>query len=254
MMTDNNHPMDLLAPYALHAMPDGDESASVERHLKECPRCRQELDAMRDVAAALGNVSAPAPEQLWLRISSRLGQPGLTEVPLEASRDAYEPRVRPRSHRRRQVRAMASLCTIAALAIGLMVVALVRSNDRNDALQRALGDPGRAAVTAALIAPGHRIVELTGPTGSHEAELVLLPSGQGYLVNSEMPRAPSGHGYELWAFVAGRPIPVALMGASPKESAFTMASSPRPSAIAITLEQSSGSLQPTSAPLASASV
>ena len=36
------------------------------------PRCRAELDGLREVAAAIGNTVEPLPEGLWSNIASRL--------------------------------------------------------------------------------------------------------------------------------------------------------------------------------------
>ena len=44
----------------------------IEAHLADCPRCRAELDAHREVAAALGNSVEPLPEGLWSSIASAL--------------------------------------------------------------------------------------------------------------------------------------------------------------------------------------
>ena len=45
---------ELLGAFALDAV-DGEEYEQIEAHLSECPRCRAEVDAHREVAAALGN-------------------------------------------------------------------------------------------------------------------------------------------------------------------------------------------------------
>ena len=45
---------ELLGAYALDAV-DGDEFTELEEHLEMCPRCRAELDGLREVAAAMGN-------------------------------------------------------------------------------------------------------------------------------------------------------------------------------------------------------
>ena len=57
--------------FALDAL-DDDEHEMIEAHLAECPRCRAELDAHREVAAALGNSVEPLPEGLWSSIASAL--------------------------------------------------------------------------------------------------------------------------------------------------------------------------------------
>ena len=45
---------ELLAALALDAVPDA-ERVELEQHVEQCPECRSELDAMREVAAMMGN-------------------------------------------------------------------------------------------------------------------------------------------------------------------------------------------------------
>ena len=49
---------ELLGAYALDAV-DGAERSDLEEHLATCPRCRAELDGLREAAAALGNSVEP---------------------------------------------------------------------------------------------------------------------------------------------------------------------------------------------------
>ena len=149
---------------------------------------------------------------------------------------------------------MAAVCAAAAVTIAVLSVNLVSSNDEVSGLQAALRDPGRAAVAAALAAPGHRVVALRGGGGATLADVILLPSGGGYLVHNRMAPAPPGSAYELWALVKGVPLPVGLFGAAPGNATFTIASSPRPTALMVTVEPASGSLRPTTRPLGEASV
>jgi hypothetical protein len=65
---------ELIGAYALDAV-DADEREAVERHLPECPRCRNELAGHLEVAALLGNTGAPAPDGVWARIASSLEEP-----------------------------------------------------------------------------------------------------------------------------------------------------------------------------------
>ena len=51
---------ELLGAYALDAV-SPDEAAEIEEHLAECPRCRAEVSAHREVAGVLGNLSGTAP-------------------------------------------------------------------------------------------------------------------------------------------------------------------------------------------------
>ena len=70
------------------------EHAQIEEHLLSCPRCRADLDALREVSTALGNSVEPLPEDLWDRIASRLRArpdevpPALPKVP--AGKNAYK--------------------------------------------------------------------------------------------------------------------------------------------------------------------
>ena len=79
--------------------------------------------------------------------------------------------------------------TIGAIAVAAASVAvvlgigLVRADDKVSNLQAA-----SPAVTAALHAPGHHLVVLASTTSeSEQAKVVVLPSGQGYLVSSTLP-------------------------------------------------------------------
>ena len=67
-MMSHQQAAELLAVFALDAV-DDDEHELIEAHLAECPRCRAELDAHREVAAALGNSVEPLPEGLWSSIA-----------------------------------------------------------------------------------------------------------------------------------------------------------------------------------------
>ncbi len=96
---------ELLGAYALDAV-DGEELAELEAHLAGCPRCRAELDSLREVAAAMGNSVAPLPEGLWSSIASRLperhdedGEPPADAAARTRGAVAVPP-ARPRSHPR----------------------------------------------------------------------------------------------------------------------------------------------------------
>lgn len=62
---------DLLGAYALDAV-DADEAEAVEVHLRECPRCRAEVEEHRETAAMLAHVGTAAPAGVWDRIAEQL--------------------------------------------------------------------------------------------------------------------------------------------------------------------------------------
>ena len=248
---------ELLAAYALDAV-DGRECTELEEHLEVCPRCRAELDHLWEVAAAMGNSVEPVPEGLWSTIASRLPAREQDEEPppmptLVAERRS--PSRAPSGGRRRRT----AVTTVAALAVAAAAVAVVlgislaRADNRVSDLQAAAAKPD-ATVTAALHAPGHRLVDLD--TGSHTelAQVVVVPSGQGYLVSSQLPPLGAGRTYQLWAIEGTQPISLGLLGEAPRQAAFTMAGSTRPSHLSITAEPSGGSVSPTGPIIATGTV
>ena len=62
---------EFLGAYALDAV-DGEELHELEAHVDTCPRCRAELDTLREVAGAIGQSVEPLPEGLWSNIVSQL--------------------------------------------------------------------------------------------------------------------------------------------------------------------------------------
>ena len=89
---------ELLAALSLDAV-DGDERRELLAHVEECPRCQGELDALREVAGALGNSVEALPDQLWSAISGRLYETRDAPPPLAVL--AVAPRDEARRPRRR---------------------------------------------------------------------------------------------------------------------------------------------------------
>jgi anti-sigma-K factor RskA len=243
---------DLLGAYALDAV-DGEEFTELEAHLETCPRCRAELDSLRDVAAAMGNSVEPPPEGLWSQIAVRLPElqgdrepPPMPRLVGEGDSPFRSPAPQVGSTPRRRI----TFTTVGAIAVAAAAVAivlgigLVRADNKVSNLQSAQAAPS-AAVTAALTAPGHQVITLDAGTHRQQAQVVVLPSGQGYLVSSTLPALHRGRTYQLWAIEGNQPISLGLLGGSPTHAAFTMAGSTRPSRLSITAEPPGGSVSPT---------
>ncbi len=249
---------ELLAAYALDAV-DGREFTELEEHLEVCPRCRAELDGLWEVAAAMGNSVEPMPEGLWSTIASRLPVRAQDEEPppmpqlVPERRSPFRTAPDGRRRLRRTAVTTAAAVAVAAAAVAVVLgISLVRADNRVSNLQAAARSG--ATVTAALRAPGHRLVDLD--TGSHTelAQVVVAPSGQGYLVSSELPPLGAGRTYQLWAIEGNQPISLGLLGGAPRRAAFTMAGSTRPSRLSITAEPSGGSVLPTGPIIATGTV
>src|ERR1700683_4084719 len=118
---------ELLGAYALHAV-DADEVTAVEEHLDTCPRCRAELDGLREVAGALGTSVEEPPDGLWSGIVSRLPErhESTEQVPPMPQLGAPEPSpFRVPATTSRRTRSRATVATIAALAVAAAAVAVV---------------------------------------------------------------------------------------------------------------------------------
>jgi anti-sigma-K factor RskA len=253
---------ELLAVFALDAV-DSDEQELIEAHLAECPRCRAELDAHRDVAAALGNSVGQLPEGLWSSIASRLPPRPAEEPPpmptLVREGSAHEertatrfhtPRTAPRRTSRGRLLSVASLAVAAAAVAAVLGVNLVHANNQISSLHNA----SPASAVAALKVPGHKVVDVESARHVELAQFVLVPSGQGYLVTSKLPTLSSAKTYQLWGVINGRAISLGLLGQDPHGAAFTLGGSSHPSKLGITVEPAGGSVVPTGSMLAAGTV
>ncbi len=244
---------ELLAPLALDAL-DEDVRANVEAHVETCPECQAELDGLREVASALGTSLETPPEDLWDKIAGRLYEGERGEVPELPPLLTEYATTEGRRHRQpiRRVRVVVS-ATLLAAAAAIVALALNLSSEsgRVANLQSALG---AGVVHQALVTPGHRLVDLSGSDNKVLATFVVLRDGTGYLVSSKMPELPSNETYQLWGVVAGKAVSIGVMGSHPREVAFTLASSPAPSALAVTVEPATGATTPTSPMVATGEV
>jgi hypothetical protein len=258
MMT-HDEVSDLLASFALDAV-EGEEQEQIIEHLNECPRCRAEIDAHREVAAALGNSVEPLPEGLWSSIASRLPErrdeepPPMPRLSRVGTDDAPAPsRVRRRHMSRGPLATIGAIAVAAAAVAAVLGINLVRADNQVTALQTSAEGAAPAAVAAALELPGHKVVNLDDSKQKQVAQFVLVPNGRGYLVSSELPVLAKQHTYQLWGIVDGQPISLGLLGRSPYLATFTMAGT-SPAKLSITVEPSRSSVVPSNPIVATGTV
>lgn len=252
---------DLLAAFALDAV-ETHERDLIDQHLANCPRCRAELDAHRDVAAALGNSVEQLPMGLWTTISMHLPERHDEDSPPmpRLLRDGPDGVVPQRKSPRRlhpsrgRMAAVASFVVAAAAVTAVLAAGLVNADNQVAHLQGAIGETAHTAVIAALDTPGHRVVDLTSAQRVELAQFVVLPDGRGYLVHSTLPALGAHDTYQLWGVVGGQPISLGLMGRSPNQVTFTLAGAARASKLGITVEPSGGAVVPSSQMVASGPV
>ena len=247
---------DLLGAYALDAV-EGAELAELEEHLETCPRCRAELDGLREVAAAMGNSVEVPPEGLWSRIALRLPEGREDDEPPPMPRLTSEART---PFRRRPTAPPAGTAPWwprwapwrwrrprwPSCSASGWYAPTTRSPTSRRHRPRSRPPCGR---------PGTRSSSSTsGSPRAEVARVVVVPSGQGYLVSSKLPALGDDRTYQLWAIEAGQPISLGLLGRSPRHAAFTMAGSTRPSHLSITAEPKGGSVAPTGPIIATGTV
>ncbi len=238
---DREAMLDLVAAYAIHAV-DDDERDFVEAHLDDDPQYRIELGRHLVAAAAL-TPEAPVPTSTWDAIVARTGATATVEpndtttalrpdvanvIALDAARAARRSRLR--------------VAVTAAAASAALVVPLT--------LQFAgSGTPSIAALASkAAKQSGTRTVVLNDGSGNEVASAVVTADGRGYLRRDTLPALPAGQSYQLWAITGATPVSAGVLGRDPSVVAFTV-DAPT-SAIAISVEPTAGSTQPTDTPIA----
>jgi hypothetical protein len=229
---------ELLGAYALDAVTDAEREA-VDRHLRECARCRAEVAEHREAAAFLAH-GAPAPAEVWQRISEAIaGEPPKSDL---------APVLR-RSGVRVGWGSAAAAAGVAALVAGILGVRVVQQGDRIDELAEAVrAQSVQGAAGAAVADPLAHRVALVGNEGATVATVALLPDGTGYFMHSRLRNLSNERTYQLWALVGETPISASVLGNAPSVTAFRV--DVPVDGFAITQERRGGVSAPRSAPLA----
>jgi anti-sigma-K factor RskA len=186
---------ELAAGYALGAL-DAPDAARFERHLAGgCDACARALADYREALARVAaEGSAPPPARVRHAVLARV--------------DGAAPR-RPR------IGLVVGWAASTALAAGIAAALTAgwvrtRYEARLDAVAR--DRAGQARTLALLADPATRVVTLAGLAPSPGAQGRMIWNGRagGLLVTADLPRAPEGKVYELWAIAGGKPRPAGL--------------------------------------------
>lgn len=230
---------ELLGAYALDAV-DLDEAAVIDAHLADCPRCRSEVAEHREAATLLSFSGAAAPDGVWDKIAAGLEESPppfklATPIPIRA--------------RRAPIRMLAAVAAAAAVVvIGLLGAQVVQQGHRIDQLAAVADQRGLdQAAAAAAVAPDARTVHLESDDGSQVADAVVLPDGQGYLVEMQLPALGHDQTYQLWGILGSQTISLGVLGDDPIITSFK-AAGPL-TALAITAEHTGGAVAPTTPPI-----
>ena len=213
----------LLGAFALGAV-DEHEREQVEEFVLNDRDARAELHQLEHAVAWLGHASPRPSEQSWnslrLEMDRDLGGPGTV-----TSMTTFESRRNRRSWRQ--------LVAVAAAAVVLVGTAV-----------------GVARVIEKDSGPTTRTVALHAPTGHTAVEASIARNGDGSIRTSNLPAAPAGHVYQLWAQpTSAAPMQSAgLLGRSP--AGHHLHIPPGSVRIAISVEPDGGSPAPTTKPVA----
>jgi anti-sigma-K factor RskA len=216
---------ELIAPYALDALDDG-ERETFERHLRGCRQCREELPRLQEAAASLAFAvdAPPPPDALRGRILGAVAQGG-TVVPMR--------RWRPLAL---AASAAAAAAAAVAVGVGLWGASLADELEAERAAKAVLADPSATVI----------------PLRGGEGRLVVSATGRAALVVS-LEAAPAGRTYEAWVIRDGTPTPAGLFdGAADRDVVLLDEQVGGDVTVAVTLEPAGGVDRPTGDVLLSA--
>ncbi|HLY36469.1 MAG TPA: anti-sigma factor [Candidatus Binatia bacterium] len=221
---------ELAAGYAVGAL-DPADAATFERHVADgCPECEAALRdyraALVAAADALSTTPPPAARAAVLRRlgPSPRGRVGIvvgwaTSVALAAGIAAvvsanwvsrgYEERL---AGMERQAAALRD-----QIAEQVRTVSDLRRqlDEQEHALTLVRAESAEQAQTLALLGdPATSVVSLAGldPSPAAKARLLWNTGRGGLLVTADLPPAPGGKTYELWAIAGGKPLPAGVFG------------------------------------------
>ncbi|MFE9395351.1 anti-sigma factor domain-containing protein [Streptomyces flavidovirens] len=231
--------------YALDALPD-DEREAFEHHLRGCPACAQEVRELKATAARLGTaVSAAPPEALKGQVLERIRT--VRQLPPQVRAGHGMPQRAFAGRRGYLPRLVLAACLAAATGFG--GVAAWQYQEARQADQRAEQARAETADMARVLsAPDARTVTGNVKGGARATVIVSRGENSAVFLASGLAELPQGKTYQLWFDDGGKMRPAGLLahdGGRMMEGDVGAARG-----VGVTVEPSTGSPQPTSAPLA----
>lgn len=244
-MTDDVHL--LTGAYALDAL-DDDDRQWFEEHLAGCEPCRREVYSLRAAAVALGEaVAVPPPPSLRHRVLAEISAtpqqaPAAPRAVPGLPRRTAAPR--PRRTRWPAVAAAAALVLAGGGAAGAGIE-LVRGRQAD---QRA----ARQAERLVAIAGDPAARRVSGAVTGGGSATVFVSGSEAALITTDLPALPADEVYQLWLVRPGAVVSAGLGpgGDSAAGRWSRLLTGVRPGdKVAISVEPTGGSAQPTTTPV-----
>lgn len=256
-------PHDASAAYALHALPE-DERLAFERHLEGCGSCREEVAELQATAALLGRAAAVTPpaalrEEILRKVATtpqetRIG-PQKAPAPPRQAPSAWRPAPdtpaadgRAHAPSRQLPRLALAACVAAVLALGVATWQYREAEDARTGARRA--QERQDEVARVLTAPDVQLETQDLRGGGTATVAVSRSENAATLAVHDLPRLPAGKVYEAWFIEGGKPVPAGLLSRDPGRG-LTFLDGPvdDATAVALSVEPTGGSEQPTTDPL-----
>jgi anti-sigma-K factor RskA len=228
----------LIGAYALDAV-DDDERAQFERHLADCEPCREEVGGLRLTALRLADAAAvPPPPRLRERVLA-----DVRVTPQARDVVALAPRRGPVADPGGRVW-LAAASVLAVVSVGTGGLAWTQYREAQDARAQA------ASVEQVVTDPGAKLQQQRLPGGG--TATLVVAGGRAVLAGAGLPALPDGRTYQLWIVRPGR---ITSAGLGPEGGAGAgpwsrlVQGVQRGDTVAVSVEPSGGSQQPTTTPL-----
>ena len=245
--------LEIAGLYVLDALTP-EETAAVVAHLADCPEDHAEIDELGAVTPALATLAEPvgAPASLKLRVleAYEAANPGARPAqPLQID----VAKSVPVAAARRPVPNWMGWAAAGVALVLLAVLGVVGLNLRQQADRANQRAEQLSAAIAAMSEPGAQVAILhgSGPAAGISGFVAIPAGGTGYMVMTDVPAAPPGMTYQAWYIAGGTPTSAGTMSSSADGKIVASGLQPVPgtSVVAVTVEPSGGSEQPTSAPI-----
>jgi len=255
--------LELAGLYVLDALTP-DEKQAVDAHLEDCHEEHPDFEELGAVVPALATLVDPVAPPAALKAAVMAAYRAEVGASSNAQATPWQINVGDRTPARSLSRSrMPAWTGWAAAGVAVLLLAVLSVVGLN---LRAQADHANAVAAemsqaiAALTAPGSQVVTLhgSGPAADVNgfAAFPASTTGNGYMVMTHVPPAPSGKMYQAWYIVDGTPTSAGTMSVDPDGKVVAAGLKPLDGAttVAVTVEPAGGSQQPTSEPIITGTV